>query len=93
VKHNIPALAIGDKNKIRSKVYKHRDETGEIGDGEQEKTNNNIRTPMLPPPPTLRTDNNRPVVAARQINAVHGEVEEKRKKWGKELCAYLGQNR
>lgn len=50
VKHNIPALAIGDKNKIRSNVYKHRDETGEIGDGKREKTNNNIPTPMLPPP-------------------------------------------
>lgn len=85
-------------------MYKHRDETGEIGegDGKQEKTNNNIPTPpmppMPPPPPSLRSDNNRPVVAARQINAVQGEAK-KRKKKRKELCVcvcvctYLGQNR
>lgn len=40
-------------------------------------------------PPSLRTDNNRPVVAARQINAVHGEAKKKKKKKKKELrvCA------
>lgn len=61
---------MGDKIKTKSDPMCTNIETGEIGDGKREKTNNNIPTPMLPPP-TPRTDNNRPVVAARQTNAVH----------------------